>query len=276
MDIAYYNGRFSSVSEARIPLTDRVLFFGDGIYDVAIGKCGKIYKCAEHVRRFFRNASALSLEPGLSEDELCDLLYECIGRSGCEDFFLYFQLTGRCDERTHAYRTEDGSNLLITVKPFSLPEEVEARLIFYPDLRHRLCNVKTLNLLGAVLAASAAESVGADEAILVRDGYVTECAHSNIAIITDGVLRTPPLDEKILPGITRASLLSLCKKVGIPYNECYLTPDDVWCADDVLILSTTKLVRRATHIDGRRLNKKMTKECADIIANMRKDFLEFC
>ena len=131
-----------------------------------------------------------------------------------------------------------------------------------------MCNVKTLNLLPAVIASHAAEEAGCDEAVFVRDGIVTECAHSNVAIVKDGIVYTHPLSKFILPGITRARMLTLCKKLQIPYCEKPFSYADITASDEILITSTTKLCLTASKIDGIDI-----RNCKNSIGNVIKSAL---
>lgn len=251
MSIAYYNGDFCDFSDVKIPLTDRCVFFGDGIYDAAIGKNGFVYLEKEHLDRFFGNAERLNIRLSVSRNELSKLLSEIISRNGFEQYFLYFQLSRTSGERTHSYSADSSSSLLITAKPHHLTDkEQRLKLITAEDIRYKMCNVKTLNLLPAVIASKKAEELGCDEAVFIRDGIVTECAHSNVFIIKDETLYTHPEGPYILPGITRKRVLYLCDKLGIEYREKEFTKNDLVSADDVLITSTSKLCVKTKLIDG--------------------------
>lgn len=254
MSIAYYNGDFFDFSEVRIPLTDRSVFFGDGIYDAAIGKYGRVYLEREHLDRLFGNAERMGIPINMSRAELSSLIRELIQRNGFEEYFIYIHLSRFSHERTHSYPTCERSNLLITLRKHSLPEpDKELKLITLPDLRYSMCDVKTLNLLPAVLASKKAEDAGCDEAVFIRDGFVTECAHSNIHIIKDGILYTHPNGKFILPGITRKRLLYFCELLSVPYEERPFSREELCEADEVLVTSTTKLCLRAVEIDGEKV-----------------------
>ena len=276
MSIVYYNGEFCDFSEVRIPLTDRCVFFGDGIYDAAIGKDGGVYLEREHIDRFFGNAERMKIKLSLSKEELSALLREVIKRNDFKRYFLYFQLTRTLGERRHSYTDESGSSLLITVKKHAF-EDRKLKLITAEDIRYRMCNVKTLNLLPAVIASTEAEEKGCDEAVFIRNGIVTECAHSNICIVKGGVLYTHPEGPLILPGVTRRRVLYFCEKLGIPYAEREFTKEDLFTADEILVTSTTKLCAKVEEIDGIKVGKSGAKSVADaIISSLREDFESPC
>ena len=251
MSIAFYNGAFTEYERIAIPLSDRSVYFGDAIYDAAIGREGKIYLEDRHISRFLGNAERLGMKPDLKRDEISEILHEVIRRNVFDSYFIYFQLSRSSDERRHAFKEGDGTNLLVTIKKHTLPDRRrQLRLITENDVRHHICDVKTTCLLPAALASAKAESLGYDEAIFLRDGIVTECAHSNIAIIKNGMLFTHPRSPYILPGITRERLLFFCNKMHIPYREEAFSRAELYSADEVLVTSTTKLALRASEIDN--------------------------
>lgn len=273
MSIAYYNGDFCDFSEIKIPLTDRSIFFGDGIYDAAIGKNGSVYLEKEHIDRFFGNADKLDIPINITRAELSDLIQKIIKKNVFEEYFIYIQLSRFSSERIHSYPNTQHSNLLITLRAHSLPDpNKELKLITLPDLRYSMCDVKTLNLLPAVLASRKASEAECDEAVFIRDGFVTECAHSNIHIIKDGVLYSHPNGKYILPGITRKRLLYFCEEFGVPVRESRFTLSELKGADEVLVTSTTKLALKATEIDGENVGKCSSLVGKKLIAALFRDF----
>lgn len=253
MDYAYYNGKFGRYEDITVPLSDRALFFGDGVYDAAVGRDGKIFLIDEHSDRLFKNAAKLRIIPPVSREELNKILFEVIRRSGLSEYFLYVQFSRSKARRVHSAVGAD-SNLLVTVSEWALPSpDKSLSLITAEDLRYQYCDIKTVNLLPAVIASTRAEESGADEAVFHRGDTVTECAHSNISILKDGVLLTHPESPFILPGITRRHLIDLAKALGVPVSECPFTLSELFSADEVLVSSTTKLVTRAKSIDRKKV-----------------------
>lgn len=272
---AYYNGAFSNFSDVKIPLTDRCVFFGDGIYDAAIGRHGSIFLENEHLDRFINNAKALNIPLNMEKEALGALLHRLIKHSGLDEYFIYFQATRYSKERNHSYEDTTDSNLLITVKEHKLPDsEKRLKIITENDARHSMCNIKTLNLLPAVLASKKAVESGCDEAVFIRDGKVTECAHSNISIVKDGTLLTHPKSPYILPGITRERMLSLCRELSIPYKEIPFTYNELAEADSVLVTSTTKLCLLADSVNGLKVGKPNDTVSERIIYALKKDFYD--
>ncbi len=249
--IAFAEGRFCPWEDVRIPLEDRSIFFGDAVYDALIGKCGKAFDLRTHLHRLKNSAAALGISLPLSDDETEHRLREAASFFSDSTCFLYIQVSRTSPFRRHAYTSDTESRLLITAERMAEPSaDEQIRVITQPDLRYSLCYVKTVNLLPNILAAHAAEEAGADEAVFIRDGIVTECAHSNISILKNGILFTHPADHRILPGITRRNLLDLCHTMQIPVQEKAFDETSLFDADDILVSSTSKFCRTVSHING--------------------------
>lgn len=249
--MCYYDGVTVATDEAKIGLTDRSVFFGDGVYDAMIGENGRIFLCEEHLDRLFGNAEKLAIPCPLPRDALREELRKMADTAAGEPFFLYVQLSRHGAVRTHTYAEEETGHLLITVDGITRPDTGRSlSLLSVEDRRYGFCDVKTVNLLPNVLAAQAARRAGADEAVFHRAGVVTECAHSNISILKNGTLLTHPCDCRILPGISRRHLLIACERIGIPYREEPFSLGELLDADAVLVTSTSKLCAKAVSLDG--------------------------
>ncbi len=271
---SYYNGEFKNKDDVKIPLSDRAIFFGDGIYDAAIGRNGKVFMLDEHIERFFKNLVFLEIPFFHSPAELKELILKTVALSGEISYFVYFQATRFSEERLHAYPDTNKSNLLITVTPFKLSDSNRRlKLVTFEDKRHALCNIKTVNLLPAVLASHYAEKQGADEAVFYKGNTVTECSHSNIHIVKNSILFTHPLDNSILPGISRFHLLNVCKRLGIRYEEEKFTVDDMLSADEVIVTSSSKLAIPVCKIDETKFPDKCNSYGKLIAQAMRDDYL---
>ena len=248
---AYYDGCFTDVDKVRIPLSDRAYFFADAIYEAVLGRHKKAFMLDRHLNRFRKSASLIGLKIPYSDEELTGIFDKLIDGFEGEYFFLYFQLSARCDTRSHARNFSFQPALLATVSDIKSPASVTpAYLVTAKDLRYKLCNVKTVNLLPAVLASTEAELKGADEAVFIKTGTVTECAHSNISILKDGALITHPADNLLLAGTGRAHLLRTCAAFEIPVEERIYTLDELMDADEILITSASALCMRVLDVDG--------------------------
>ena len=247
---AYYNGKFGRKDEIGIPLSDRVIYFGDAVYDVAVGKGGRLHQGEEHIERLLGNARALGFGCTYSQDYIEETVGEAVRLSRYESYTVYIQLSRRCEVRVHSPSGCCDVNLLITVdEGFPLPSG-DVKLISLEDKRYRYCNIKTTNLLPAVIYSGLAEEDGCEEAVLYRGNVVTECAHSNVSILKDGILYTHPECELILPGITRKHLLLGAREMGIECREVPFSLSELYGCDECLVTSTTRLCRRGVELDG--------------------------
>ena len=269
----YYNGVITPFDSAVIPLSDRSVFFADAIYEVMIGRGRKIYQLEDHFNRLKSNCEAIGLELDITEDKLLEIIDELICLSLPDEFYAYVQISGNSERRSHA-RSCLKSNLLIYVSEIKIPSvPPEIKAITYPDLRYGYCNLKTVNLLPAVLSMREATVKGADIAIFHKNSKITECSHANIAILKNDTIITPPLSQHILPGITRRTLIDVCAKNSISCMECAVSLLDLFSSDAVIITSTTKLLQICTQIDGITLPQNGNSLIHLLFSDIYSDFL---
>jgi D-alanine transaminase len=252
---AYYNGRISPIEDMSVPMNDRALYFGDGVYEATLVKNHRIFALQDHLDRFYNSCALVKIGFPMSREELTDTLYDLVNRIDSKgSHILYWQSTRATAPRNHIFPDAKAfpPNLMAYVTPRPEPDmHTPIKLITAEDIRFTMCNVKTLNLLPNVLASQAAAEAGADEAVFHRGDMVTECAHSNVHIIKDGVLRTAPLSNLILPGTVRKHLLAICEELSIPVDQTAFTLEDLQNADEILVTSATALVRRAAELNGK-------------------------
>lgn len=273
---AYYNGQFGKRDEIKIPLSDRSIFFGDAVYDTAIGCYDRILWEIEHIERLLCNAQRLGIEHKYTRRKLSSLIREISVKSTFGTCMIYIQISRDLMARNHS-AVGCGANLLITVEPIIIDRFPKPmKLITAEDKRYGYCDVKTINLLPAVLSSTEAETAGCDEAIFIRNNIVTECSKSNISIIKQGRLITHPISSRILPGITRAHLLEGCRKLGIPFKEIEFTKAELFSADEILISSTTKLCKTASHIDSLPVGGGANEIASAIQNYLYSEFSTFC
>lgn len=250
-NLGYYNGKFGEIDEMTIPMNDRVCFFGDGVYDATYSRNYKIFSVDDHINRFFNSAHLLEIEPGITKEDLKELLAEMVSKMDTGENFVYFQLTRGAGVRNHVF-PNDGSkaNLWINIFHKDIVDVYKrVKLITMEDTRFLHCNIKTLNLIPAVIASQRAKEAGCTETVFHRNGRVTECAHSNVHIIKDSTFITAPTDNLILPGIARMHIIKACRKLGIPVEERSYTTDELMNADEIMISSAGSLCIAADEID---------------------------
>lgn len=273
IDYAFYNGKFSTYDEASVPLHDRSIFFGDGVYDVILGYNGSLFQLREHLDRFFVNANAVSIPVNFDKDYIENIISELISKSKPEGrFTVYIQLSRSSLRRSHVYDNTNDSKLLITVCASADSGKNEIALVSCEDIRYKMCNIKTINLLPSVMAANYANSHEADEAVFVRNGIVTECSHSNLFILKNGVLFTHPADKYILNGIMRQNFIKLAEDIRIPTAEKEFTLDSLKNADEVFITSTTAFAKRCVSLDGVSLPLRQQNVAKRLTSMLKKRF----
>jgi D-alanine transaminase len=257
-DIAFYNGETAPIDEMKVPMNDRACFFGDGVYEATTVRNYKIFALEEHLDRLYSSASQVEIEVPCSRAELTRVLYDVVKKLDSPDQMLYWQVTRGTAPRNHIFPLKDvKANLWITSKPFKMKgTDHTLTLCDTEDTRFFHCNVKTLNLMVNCIAATKAEREGCDECVFHRGEEVTECAHSNIHILKDGVFITHPADNLILPGITRKHLIGVCKDLGVDVDERPFTMDELCNADEVFVSSATKLCKRAVSLNGQSIGGK--------------------
>jgi D-alanine transaminase len=271
--LGYYNGETAPLEEMRIPMNDRAGYFGDGVYEAAITANYRIFTLDEHLDRLFRSAALLRIEPDITKAALGTLLTELVRKLDSPNQIVYWQLSRGTAFREHSFPEKARPNLWVMLRPFTLPDiRKKIALITLEDTRFLHCNIKTLNLLPNVLAAEQAKQAGAYEAVFHRGDRVTECAHSNVHILKDGVFRTAPADNLILAGISRAHIIALCKKFGVAVEEKPFTVAEMREADEVLVSSTGVFCAAANRIDGKAVGGKAPELLEKIQAAMLEEF----
>ena len=251
-EVGYYNGKIGPLTEMTVPMGDRALYFGDGIYEATCVANGIPFALDDHLDRMYNSLRLLQIPFTMDRETVRAELQKVIDAAELEPMqFLYWQISRGVAMRNHPFPANAEPTLLAFVKPHKMkPMDVPYKLISMEDIRFKLCNIKTLNLIPSVLANQKALEAGCDEAVLHRGSRVTECAHSNISILKDGVLRTAPTDELILPGITRKHLLALAKEHGIPTSETPFSMVELMNADEVIVTSSSALCIPVCSIDG--------------------------
>lgn len=270
-NLAYYNGKITSIEDMMIPANDRGFYFGDGIYEVAMVFNHKIFALNDHLDRMANSAALVRIELPASKKEIGHLLEELALKVESPCQFLYWQITRASSPRNHLFPEGAVSNLYVYSKPWKGVEmSDEYRLLSVEDTRFLHCNIKTLNLLPNVMAAQKAKEAGCSEAVFVRDGYVTEGSHSNISLIKDGVFVTHPLDNLILPGTERNHMIRYCGELGIPVEERAFTLKEMAEAEEIIVSSTSHPSMRAMELDGKAVGMKN----AELVKKLRDKYME--
>lgn len=272
--LGYYNGKFGEIDEMVVPMNDRVSFFGDGVYDATYCRNYKIFTLDEHIDRFYNSAALLSINLPMTKEEMKTVLYEMVNKMDSGNLFVYWQATRGTAVRNHAFPENAKANLWITLTPKDIVDTYKKiKLITMEDTRFLHCNIKTLNLIPSVMASQKAKEMGCDETVFHRGERVTECAHSNVSIIKNGVFQTAPTDNLILPGIARAHLIKACRKLGIEVCEKPYTIDELFDADEIIVSSAGSLCLSAEELDEKKVGGKAPEILKAIQDEVLSEFL---
>jgi D-alanine transaminase len=258
MNYTLINGEFIERSQAKVDIEDRGYQFGDGIYEVIRVYNGKMFTGEEHLERFFQSAKSIGITLGHSTEELSGLLEELISKNKLALGTIYMQATRGAAPRTHAFPPGDVKPTLVAyTKELERPVEKLMRgvkAILVEDIRWLRCDIKSLNLLGNILAKQRAAENDCYEAIQARGQNVTEGSSSNIFIVRNGVIITHESDHLILKGITKDVILEICTENKIPIEERTFTLEELAAADEVFLSSTTSEVMPITEVDGKKVS----------------------
>lgn len=249
------NGEVVPAKEARVSVWDRGFLFGDAVFEAIRFHRKRPILWGVHCLRLLASARGIAMERIPSEEDLASRVRRLIERSGLEDGTIYIQVTRGCVGRRSDTEIPEEPTVMIAVDGHTcLPEETYARgvaVITYEDIRWRYSHLKTTNLLPRTLARIEANRLGAHEALFrASDGRVFEGTSTNVFVLRDGVLTTPPLSDRLLAGATRAALLPLARRVVRRVREDDVTVADLFEADEVMLCGTTTEVLGVVRVDG--------------------------
>lgn len=254
--IVYLNGQFMPLDEARVSVLDRGFLFGDGVYEAIPVYGGRMLRGVEHLERLERSMDGVRIAHPMSRDAWLEMLARLVELNGGGDQSIYLQVTrGAPPKRDHAFPPAGTpptvfamSNPLVPIATAWVHEGVDA--VTVPDVRWLRCDLKTIQLLGNVLARQEAVEQGAVEAIFVRDGMAIEGSASNLFIVKDGVVHTTAKSPSILGGITRELVITLAREQGYTVLEQGMPEALLRDADEVWVTSSTREIVPVTRVNG--------------------------
>ncbi len=254
-NVAFVNGAFMPLAEAKVSIEDRGFQFGDGIYEVIRTYKGRPFALEAHLARLERSAMALDLAQPYSRAEWTRHVLEGIGQAAYPEAKIYIQLSRGVSPRDHAYSAEVPPTVVMTVREFHpLDRSVQTagvEAMTTEDIRWGRCDIKSVNLLANVLARQQAKQAQVFETILIKAGLVTEGAVSNVMVVQGETVVTAPEGSCILSGVTRAIVLDLALSEGLPIQERFVSQSDLYEADEVFLTGTTVEVLAVVRIDGK-------------------------
>lgn len=249
--LVYLNGQFVAYDEARIGVEDRAVQFADGIYEVVRYYGGRAFHMECHLARLARSAAGIDLRPPPAA-ELVAAMDALVSRQGLDEATVYLQITRGAAARFQGIPEGLTPTVIAIARPASAERPGPAiTTVTQGDDRWARCHLKTTMLLPAMLARGRAARAGAQDAIFVRDGFVTEATSANLFAALDGALITPPVSNYLLAGVTREAVIACCRADGLAVREDLLTQQDLYRADEIFLTNTNYELRPVARIDGR-------------------------
>ena len=253
MSEVYLNGAFMAREKASVSVLDRGFLLGDGVYEVIPVYHAKLFRLDEHLCRLQNSLDAVGIRNPYAQQQWHEMLEQLIQRNGGGDLSVYLQVTRGVAERDHAFPKDVEPTVFAMANPIKPPnpswDEKGVAAMVLEDDRWKHCDIKSISLQPNVLLRQRAIDNGFDEAVLVRDGFVTEGAASNLFIVKNGEVATPPKNAYLLPGITRDLVVELLERHNITCTERGIVRDELFDADEVWLSSSTKEVMPVTRLN---------------------------
>lgn len=257
--IVYLNGEFLAADEAKVSVLDRGFIFGDGVYEVIPVYGGRLFRLEHHLDRLDHSLHGIHLENPLPHPQWREVFKQLVDKNGGGDHSLYLQVTRGVAQRDHAIPRENEPTLFAMCNPLKSPDLSAYRqgieAITIEDIRWKHCNIKAIALLPNILLRQQAIDAGASDAIMLRDGEVTEGTAANAFIVKNGCVVTPPKSNLLLPGITRDLVVELCREHKVPVEERAIPESELTEADEVWLTSSTKEIIPVTRLNGAPVGK---------------------
>ncbi|CAI8785149.1 D-amino acid aminotransferase [Methylococcus capsulatus] len=269
--VVYLNGEFLPLDQARVSVLDRGFLFGDGVYEVIPVYGGRPLRLEEHLRRLDDSLRGIRMTSPLMRSEWSEIIGRLI--DGVDDQSVYVQVTrGVGPARDHSIPVGVRPTVFAMASPITPVPVTGVRAITLEDIRWRWCNIKAITLLPNVLLRQQAVDRGCAEAVLVREGHVTEGTASNVFAVVGGTIVTPPKGPELLPGITRDLVLELVRAEGLPARERAISLEEFSGAEEIWITSSTREVLPVVELDGRPVGRGSPGPVWERVSALYQDF----
>lgn len=254
MNTVFLNGDYLPSDEAKVSVFDRGFLLGDGVYEVIPVYNSRPFRLTQHMARLQNSLNGVRMQNPYTEAEWSEVIQHLVEVNGGGDQAVYLQVTRGVAPRDHVFPEGVEPTAFVMTNPIKpLPVSYKAegiKAITVEDIRWAQCDIKAITLLPNSLLRQQAQDAGAQEALLIRDGLMTEGSASNSYAVIDGVLYTAPKDEKVLPGITRDLVLELAVSAGIEVKEEPVSLEALRAAEEIWISSSTREVLPVTVLDN--------------------------
>ena len=276
-ETVYLDGKYTQKNEAKLSILDRGFLFGDGVYELIPIYNKHIFYIENHLQRLKSSLNLINIDSSIIDDmQIIDIIKDIVSKNNYINHYIYIHISRGVDKkRNHIYEKSFKPTVLImgeNYTPFSKQDIKKGkRAITEDDYRWLKSNIKSTSLLANVLIKNKAYDEQAYEALLIRDGYLTEGSASNVFVINDNVIKTPILSNKLLPGITRKFLTDLIKKNNLEFSECEISKDELFESDEIFCSSSTNPIVPITKLD----TKVISKEAGPISMEMYQHAQDF-
>lgn len=247
----YLNNQYLPLADAKISVLDRGFLFGDGVYEVIPSYHGKLFHLQDHLQRLENSLGGIRLTNPYNREQWQAIFAPLLDAS--KNQYIYLQITrGVAAKRDHGFPEDTPPTVFVMcsdIAPFA-GQNTGIKAVTVDDSRWQFCNLKTIALLANILHRQDALDQGSGEAILIKDGTVSEGAASNVFVVIDDILATPPKNNAILPGITRDVLIDIAKQNGITCREAPISLAQLQTAREIWVTSSTREIVPVIELDG--------------------------
>ncbi len=252
--VCYLNGEFLPLGQAKISVLDRGFIFGDAIYEVIPVYHRKPLRLAAHIARLQRSLGEIRIASPHAEGEWAELIDELIACNESDDQAIYLQVSRGVAKREFGLPQNIEPTVFVLSSPYVAPPQQQiddgVAAMSFADFRWLRCDIKSTSLLGANMLRQFANDAGGAECVLFRDGYLTEGSSSNIFLVKNGTLITPPKSRLILPGITYDLLLELAAENEVPIDVREVPESEIKAADELMLSASLRELLAITRLDG--------------------------
>jgi len=254
-NIIYLNGSYLPVEQATVSVMDRGFLFGDSVYEVVPVFGNNLLRMNEHLARLQNSLNRVSMTNPLSNGEWKDIFSQLLNKNAGEDRAIYLQVSrGVYPVRNLTINQACPATVFVMVLQITPPNTEVASagisVITVDDFRWHACDIKSTSLIANVMLKQQSKTAHADDAILIRNGMVSEGTASNVFLVNDGVLHTPPTGDKLLPGITRELVIEIANKNAIIVQQREIEEAELYRADEIWMTSSTREIAPVIRLNG--------------------------